>query len=201
MGLLTAWRIHRLQRRSRYGAQLRALPEGLLAYWRSSAPKEFLGLPANPWFFMRACDGLMLFFDCAARSGTCCALPSKAADSVWHAWARFNAPGLDAFCQRHFGRAVPHLEGAAMPVPMDQALGNTRAAIEAITRRTPSDLMLPALFILDSQLKMPGAPPLRKNDSDGGDCGSSCGADDIGGDAGGDSSCGGDGGSCGGGGD
>ncbi|HZX28892.1 MAG TPA: hypothetical protein VFF16_17595 [Telluria sp.] len=210
MGLLTAWRIHRLQRRSRYRAQLRSLPSGLLPYWSSSAPKEFPGLPTSPWFFMRACEGLMLFFDCAARRGRCCGLPSKAADSVWHAWTRFNAAGLDAFCVQHFGRAVPHLDAAAMPVPMDVALQNTRDAIEAISRRTPSDLALPALFILDSQLKVPGAPPLQKTKSDGGDCGTACGSacgsdgsasDDSGSDAGGDSSCGGDGGSCGGGGD
>ncbi len=105
-----------LHRSSRYRAQLDAMPAGLFAYWQGFANKEFEAIPTDRLFFMRAAEGLMMFFDCVKHSGRHCGLPSKAADSVWHAWAKHAPQHLTQFCMQHFGRAIPHIEAAAMPL-------------------------------------------------------------------------------------
>lgn len=140
---------------SRYSAQLNDLPEHLHAHWRHTAPLEFKGIPRDAFFFVRAAEGLMEFFDCVSRSSRPCALPSKAADSVWHAWARCAPEHLERFCKRHFGRAIPHTEGAYMAVPMEQALANTLVAARAIEKLPLAGSHVPRLFSLDRRLAMP----------------------------------------------
>jgi hypothetical protein len=157
--LLTAINDYRARsaiRSSPYRAALDALPPTLFHYWRRSAQFEFKGIPRDAFFFACAADGLMTFFACATRKSLPCALPSMAADSVWHAWMRLDAPGLERFCIRHFGRAVLHVEGAAMQGEMDVALANCLVQardLEDIGRAGPN---LPRLFTLDRRLKMPG---------------------------------------------
>src|SRR5438128_11621684 len=75
------------------------LPPRLESSWRHSAPNEYQGIPTDAFFFARAAEGLMIFFDAATRSGRPCALPSDAADSVWHAWLRQDPAGLARFCR------------------------------------------------------------------------------------------------------
>jgi hypothetical protein len=121
-----------LRRTSPWRAALADLPAGLESYWRASAPREY--------------------FDAVRHSGRPCALPSEAADAVWHAWLRWNPVSLERFCVRHFGAAVPHVERAALA---GNALLHTYAACCARDGVTPGGLRLPALFGLDARLRMP----------------------------------------------
>lgn len=154
--LIDAWASGRHLRRSRHRKALAGIPPGLYAYWAKTAGAEFKGIPASRLFFTRAAEGLMDFFECVRRAGAPCALPSNAADSVWHAWSRFSRPGLDNFCVRHFGRAIPHIDGAALGEGKDAAL----AGCLVLARRSESlpapGTRLPRLFKLDAQLRMPG---------------------------------------------
>lgn len=141
--------------RSRYRGQLNDLPEHLYTHWRDTAALEFKGIPRDAFFFVRAAEGLMAFFDCVSRSPRPCGLPSKAADSVWHAWLRCAPAHLERFCKRHFGRAIAHTEGAAMAGPMEQALASTLVAARAIEQLPLAGSQVPRLFSLDRRLAMP----------------------------------------------
>lgn len=152
---LRHYRAGRLKRRSRYREQLDDLPAGLYAYWARSAPGEFKGIPTDALFFARAAEALMEFFDCVAFSAKPCALPSRAADSVWHAWLRFAPLSLQAFCMQHYRRLIPHLEAGAMPAPMDEALAACLVAARRIAGVAPGANWLPALFAVDARLNMP----------------------------------------------
>ena len=147
------WRAARLIRNSSCRTALAALPAGLEAYWRHSAPQEYKGIRTDAFFFVRAAEGLMNFFDVVTRSGKPCALPSEAADSVWHAWLRRDPAGLDYFCIEHFGRKIPHIERAGL------AGGALLDSFVACRRREGARFhasQLPALFRLDARLKMCG---------------------------------------------
>jgi hypothetical protein len=153
--MLNTWNAQRIMRRSRHGKASRELPPGLYDYWKSSARNEYPGIPTDAVFFARCVIGLLDFFACAAVDGKPCALPSKAADSVWHAWLRLSPLKLEAFCRKHYGRVVPHVEGTAMGGKLDDALAvclvRARQA-EGLNREGPR---LPSLFLLDKKLKMP----------------------------------------------
>ncbi|MCS0611190.1 hypothetical protein NX783_00340 [Massilia kyonggiensis] len=146
-------RAARLRRTSPWQAALADLPAGLQSYWRASAPREFEGIRTDAFFFARAAEGLLRFFDAVRHSGRPCALPSEAADSVWHAWLRWNPASLERFCVRHFGAAVPHVERAALA---GNALLHTFAACRERDGIKPRSMRLPALFGLDALLRMPG---------------------------------------------
>ncbi len=148
-------RARNLRKGSRNRAALADIPSTLYPYWKRTARFEFAGIPQDAFFFASASDALLTFFDCVRRSGKPCALPSKAADSVWHAWERM-APGtLELFCQRHFGRRIPHLEAAAMLLQMDAALANCLVAARKREGINPEGPHLPALFVADRKLRMP----------------------------------------------
>lgn len=140
---------------SPYHAAMQDLPEGLFPAWQRDAGKEFEGIPRDAFFFARAAEGLLMFFDCVKRSGKPCALPSKAADSVWHAWAGMAPDSLDAFCRRHFGRPIPHVEAADMTAQMEDALANSLVQARMLEWLPTADSKLPALFTLDRRLGMP----------------------------------------------
>ncbi|MBW8897363.1 MAG: hypothetical protein JF619_04445 [Massilia sp.] len=160
MKWISALRAARLRRTSPWRAALADLPAGLEIYWRASAPREYEGIlggcqkaaPQAAFFFARAAEGLLRFFDAVRHSGRPCALPSEAADSVWHAWLRWSPTSLDRFCVRHFGAPVPHVERAAL---VGNALLNTFAACRERDDIRPGSMRLPALFALDAQLRMP----------------------------------------------
>jgi hypothetical protein len=145
-------RAARLRRTSPWRAALADLPAGLESYWRASAPREYEGIRTDAFFFARAAEGLLRFFDAVRHSGRPCALPSEAADSVWHAWLRWNPVSLERFCVRHFGAAVPHVDRAAL---VGNALLHTFAACRARDGIEPGRMRLPALFALDARLRMP----------------------------------------------
>src|ERR1700741_240303 len=111
---LNTYRARRWIKSSRYSKALKDLPDTLLPFWQRTAEFEFKGIRKDVFFFVRAAEGLMTFFDCVRHSDRACALPSKAADSVWHAWHRMAPMGLEQFCQRHFGRTIEHVEAENM---------------------------------------------------------------------------------------
>lgn len=149
------WRAQRIMRRSRYSKQLAEMPANLFDYWKSSAKNEFNGIPGDAVFFARAAEGLIAFFDCASHDSKPCALPSLAADSVWHAWQRLSPLKLEAFCRRNFGRNIPHVERANMPGNMDDALAVCLVRAREREGIRPAGPRLPGLFLLDRKLKMP----------------------------------------------
>jgi hypothetical protein len=97
-----------------------------------------------------------MYFDCIKHSGKPCALPSKAADSVWLAWERLAPAGLEAFCIKHFGRAIAHTEAASMMAQLEDALETCLAQARRLEARGRAAPALPRLFALDRVLKMPG---------------------------------------------
>lgn len=144
-----------LYQHSTYHTALADLPPGLFHHWQTTASLEFKGIPRDAFFFARAAEGLMMFFDCVRHSGKPCGLPSKAADSVWHAWTAFAPAHLERFCLKRFGRAMPHLEDAAMNISMDAALANTLVSARALEALPAAGLNVPRLFSLDRRLRMP----------------------------------------------
>lgn len=140
---------------SRYRKPLAGLPPKLFEYWQRTASSEFEGIPRDAFFFVRAAEGLIMFFECVSRSGLQCGLPSKAADSVWHAWVRFAPTHLDRFCRIHFGRTIAHTEGSDMGLPMNQALAHTLVAARKLDGLPEAGLNVPKLFSLDRRLRMP----------------------------------------------
>jgi hypothetical protein len=142
-----AWRI----RTSPWRIPLEDLPPGLEKDWRDSAPHEYLGIRTDAFFFACAAEGLMMFF-AAASGGVPCALPSEAADSVWHAWLRRDSLELERFCHKHFGAAIPHIERAGLGTG---ALLNTFVACRRMERARGRWSLPPRLFALDERLCMP----------------------------------------------
>jgi len=145
------WRAQQTLYNSRYRTQLADLPPALEPYWRQSAPHEYQGIPTDAFFFARAAEGLMNFFDAVTWSAKACALPSEAADSVWHAWLRIDPISLERFCKRHFGAAVPHVERDGLA---SGALLNTFTACHTLDGGMPDKPHLPSLFRLDARLRM-----------------------------------------------
>lgn len=141
--------------RSKYRKPLSDLPPQLYSYWQRTAAFEFKGIPQDAFFFARATEGLMMFFDCVTRSSLPCGLPSKAADSVWHAWIRFAPEHLDRFCITHFGRTIAHTEAGEMSLPMESALANTLVTMRKIDGLPVAGMNVPKLFSLDRRLRMP----------------------------------------------
>lgn len=161
-------RYQRFIRQSPYRKVLSELPASLLPHWQAHAKGEFTGIPDDAIFFIRAAEGLMMFFDCvkqtSQRGKAVCALPSKAADSVWHAWldlpqASFADVDVDSFCQKHFGRTIPHvaaaqIEGEAKGA-MAEALATSLVQLRRIEGKDALSHTAPALFTLDKRLNMP----------------------------------------------
>lgn len=152
MNWIDDWRVRRALRRSRYREQLVQIAPALCTYWQRVGPEEFTGMPADRLFFHRAATGLIEFFDASIRRGKPCALPSLAADSVWHAWLRWDADDLARFCRRHFGAAIAHLPQSALGA---SALAQTLVACRALEGRPSHGPGLPPLFSLDARLRMP----------------------------------------------
>lgn len=153
---IDTFRAKRVRQRSRYPLATGDIPPTLYAYWKSTAQNEFKGIPSDAFFFARATEGLLAFFDCVRNTDQPCALPSAAADSVWHAWAALAPAQLEQFCIKHFGRNIPHTEAADMSANMDAALANSLTAARRLDKLPPAGASVPALFALDRKLRMPG---------------------------------------------
>jgi hypothetical protein len=152
---IDSFRARRYADSSRHSPAMADLPPTLYSHWKRSAHLEFRGIPQDAFFFARAAEGLLMFFDCVARSGKPCALPSHAADSVWLAWMQLAPLGLTGFCLKHFGRTIPHPNAERVQADLDLGLRNS---LIQSRRREGIDSMgadLPRLFTLDSVLHMP----------------------------------------------
>lgn len=208
--------------------------------WRRRRQREFLESFVFPSFLLRklharrpqlteaqldeVARGLKQFFSvCQQARGAYVAMPSEAADALWHEFI-LHTRGYQAFCGGAFGRLLHHQPAEAMPHSGAKAEAGLRRAwklacgLESIDARVPA--RLPLLFALDARLDWPGghrydAQELAargaryKKGADGQPCltgcGSGCGSgsshgdggSDGGGDGGGGGGCG--GGGCGGG--
>jgi hypothetical protein len=149
------YRARRFVTRSHYREKLDQVPQGLCGYWAATASREFEGIPRDAFFFVRAAETLLEFFECVAFSGKPCALPSKAADSVWHAWLRYAPMKLQKFCIEHYGRLLPHLEAPDLPAPMGDALATCLVNARLLAGLPPAGANLPPLFLDDRRLRMP----------------------------------------------
>jgi len=140
---------------SAHACVLGDIPPALFPYWAGNAQREFPRIPRDASFYARSAEGLIMFFDCAASAARPCALPSRAADAVWHAWVRMDASSLERFCVRHFGKKIPHVERAQMG-PMGVALAACLVQARRRAAMPAGGPDLPRLFTLDDQLGMPG---------------------------------------------
>lgn len=152
---IDTFRAARVTHKSPYRAEMADLPDTLYPFWKRTAQHEFKGIPQDAFFFARAAEGLMAFFDCVRDASLPCGLPSMAADSVWHAWMRLSPSGLNAFCRKHFGRVIPHVEAPEMSGGMGRALAVCLVRARRIERMPVAGPNLPRLFALDRMLAMP----------------------------------------------
>lgn len=138
---------------SGHRTQLEALPEPLYAFWARSVAQEYPSLPRNRYTFLRAAEGLVYFFKAVSAAGRACALPSAAADSVWHAWLAWNRINLGTYGSTHFGRDVTHLPNASLATT---ALAHTLVLCRELEGKPAHGPDLPSLFTLDREVRMPG---------------------------------------------
>lgn len=159
--------------------------------------------------------GLRQFFLACARSRGFVAMPSKAVDTLWHAFI-LHTRAYEEWCQLALGKFLHHTPAEALGADARRNDGLRRAWYwsckeEAIDPRKPS--RLPLLFALDVKLQIPGGfryeadcrDIARKSDAGGDGSGTFCGTSFSDGSSSGDadgfggSDGGGDGGGCGGG--
>lgn len=163
---LGAWLARRREARFRQhlqrhcAAALRAadqIPATVRAAWARSAADELPGLAVDDATWLRCSTGLAQFFEACRLQQALgpCALPSKAADSVWHAWLRHDAADLAAWQQRHFGRTVEHREAEALGAPLEECLARTWAGACRSEGRSLVARRLPLVFALDGLLRLP----------------------------------------------
>ncbi|MCE4555260.1 hypothetical protein [Pelomonas cellulosilytica] len=145
-----------LRRRCR-SATLAAMqiPEAVRAAWAHHGGDEFPGLRLDGDTWLRCTLGLAQFFEACRLQPGACALPSKAADSVWHVWLALDPQGLAAWQQRCFGRVVDHREAQGLGVPLDEALARTWVGACRSEGVSPLGPRLPLLFALDGLLGLP----------------------------------------------
>jgi len=136
---------------STYAPVLAEVPPALFLHWAENAHRAFPGIPRDASFYAQATEGLMMFFDCASAAREACALPSRAADSVWQAWIEMDTAGLERFCLRFFGRAIPH----CVTGDTDRALAVCLVQARRRVSQPAAGPHLPRLFSLDAQLGMP----------------------------------------------
>ena len=133
------------------------IPDVVRAAWSRQAPAEFPGLAVDDGAWLRSTLGLAQFFEaCRLQHGQGpCALPSKAADAVWHAWLQADPASLSAWQRRYFDREVPHQDAQSLGAPLEECLARTWAGAcrsEGLSLVGPQ---LPLVFALDDLLRLP----------------------------------------------
>lgn len=152
----TEWR--RLQRHCPPAAiAARQIPPAIHAAWQHRAADELPGLVADETTWVQSSVALAQFFEaCRLQRDTGpCALPSRAADSVWHVWLRADPAGLADWQQGFFGEVVEHRESAQLGAPLDKCLARTWVGACRAEGRSPLAPRLPLVFALDGQLRLP----------------------------------------------
>ncbi len=151
-----AWR--RLQRQCPPAViAARQIPPLVRAAWQTEVAETLPGMGVDEATWVRCAAGLAQFFEASRlqRDAGPCALPSRAADSVWHAWLKVDPAGLADWQQRFFGRVIEHRESADLGAPEDDCLARTWAAACRSEGRSALAARLPLVFALDAQLRPP----------------------------------------------
>lgn len=160
-----AWSRHHLQRMRRAAAihnpqiarAMEDVPALLQEFWRESGPREFPGMSVSAKTWAWSLRGLLEYFHLAAKSSAQTILPSRAADSVWHAWLAFDPKGLERFQRRYFSKPLSHVPREDMPdttsthtaLPRTWALASQYEGLP-LTKGQP-----PFLFTIDREVNMP----------------------------------------------
>ncbi len=154
---LVQWRAARRQRHLRGRSMLLAqrvqqIPAMIRTHWLAHAGEEIPGWRPSEADWPLVAGALMQFFD-ACRGAPDCALPSRAADSLWHVWLARDPAGLASFQCQHFGREMPHVEGA----DIDLEAGLARCWVQACRSEglSPTGERLPLVFSADKLLATP----------------------------------------------
>lgn len=133
------------------------IPPEVHAAWQAHAPAAFPGLRVDEGAWLRCSLALAQFFEACRlqRAQGACALPSKAADSVWHVWLEADPAGLADWQQRYFDQDTPHREADALGAPLDDCLARTWVGACRSEGLSPLGPRLPLVFALDGQLGLP----------------------------------------------
>ncbi len=83
-------------------------PASVRAHWLAHASIEVPDWLPNSADWPLVAGALMQLFD-ACRHAPDCALPSPAADSLWHVWLARAPVRLASFQRHHFEREMPHV--------------------------------------------------------------------------------------------
>lgn len=151
-----AWR--RLQRQCPPAViAARQIPPAVRAAWQAEVAETLPGMAVDEATWVRSAVGLAQFFEASRlqRDVGPCALPSRAADAVWHAWLKADPTGLADWQQRFFGRVIEHRESDELGAPVDECLARTWAAACRSEGRSALAARLPLVFSLDAQLRPP----------------------------------------------
>jgi hypothetical protein len=133
------------------------IPAAVRAAWVQLAPEDCPGLRVDDDAWLRCSLALAQFFEACRlqRVHGACALPSKAADSVWHVWLATDPASLAAWQRRYFDLEVPHQEGAALGAPLDDCIARTWVGACTSEGLSPLGPRLPLVFAVDSMLALP----------------------------------------------
>lgn len=148
----------RLNRHSPRSARLAAqIPDSVRLFCLASADEELPGWQPDEADWILASAALMQFFECCQlkTSDRPCALPSRAADAVWHLWLAHDASGLEAFQRHHFAQLIPHIEADQLGADLESALARSWAMACRGEGRSPLDCRLPLMFRVDRMLRTP----------------------------------------------
>jgi hypothetical protein len=136
------------------------IPPEVVDEWlrQTGAPTEVPGWQPSRTDWLLSSVALSQFFDLPRHRVTegALALPSKAADSVWHVWLAHDAAGLARWQQHHFDRETAHLEAAELCQPLEEALAHSWAAACRSEGVSPLGRKLPLMFEVDARLRVPG---------------------------------------------
>lgn len=169
----SAWR-EVLQRAPAVYWAAEQIPDGIRLAWRRDAHDEFAGLRTDRQAWAYAACALAQFFEaCRLQAETAggaqpCALPSRAADSIWHVWLRVDAAGLASWQRACFGRVLPHVEADELGAPLEESLARTWACACRTESQLPRPRYLPLLFAVDGRLGVPGGWAYRHDPARGG---------------------------------
>lgn len=142
-----------------------AVPEALRDFWTRHGPAEFPGMPITDKAWAWSLRGLLTYFSIAASTTQQTLLPSRAADSVWHAWLAWDAEHLRRFQLRYFNKELPHVAKEDMPTgpSMDTAIPRTWGLASAAEGLPILSGHVPFVFAVDNVLDMPTGWAYRHN--------------------------------------
>jgi uncharacterized membrane protein YgcG len=138
----------------RYAA-IAQLPEGLDTLWLERISRLHPGSGINEKALRHVAEALLTYFDCLARTDKPCALPSLAAQVLWDAWADLDSAGLDRLRAHHFPSSADSNPPRSR-AQWEEAIANCLLQARAVAGMSPMTPALPALFLLDQQLALPG---------------------------------------------